>query len=129
MTRTRRILAGAGAGLAVALLASALLGAAAAAPQAPTQVRVLIVRDGFVLSRDTVPRGVVVFTVVNRDTLAHDFSIPSGGKTVWVGKTPVLAPHQRFVLRVRFRARGRYDYYSSLPEQSELGFAGQLLVR
>jgi hypothetical protein len=91
---------------------------------APTQVRVAVTPYRFAMSREWVPRGPAVFTVVNRSkAVIVDFVING------VGRTPRLKPGQRYVLRVRFRDRGRFVYYSSLPEQNELGLFGVLVVR
>jgi hypothetical protein len=115
---------------AIALLALAGAARAVAPKPAVTRVSVVITRGGFVLSRHTVPLGVVIFTIVNRDPgFGQDFAIPTLGAGLWVGKSPVVLPNHRFTLRVRFRTRGRYEYFSTLHDQAEAGFVGFLTVR
>ena len=52
-----------------------------------------------------------------------------GTGSFWVGKSPVVMPGHRFTLRLRFRTRGRYEYFSTLHDQAEAGFVGFLTVR
>lgn len=113
---------------AVAASVSVGAGAASAAPthaEKTTQVRVIMGHPGvfeFVLSKKSVPRGKVVFTLVNRGQIAHDFSID--GKT-----SKLYGPGKRGTLTVVFRKRGRYPYKCTVPGHAEGGMKGVLTVR
>jgi plastocyanin len=76
---------------------------------------------GFKLSKSAVPVGTVVFQVVNRGKLKHDFAI--AGK-----KTPVLPPGKSARLTVVFRQARNYSYSSSLRGQSAQGMKGIVRV-
>lgn len=95
-------------------------GLASARPEAVT-VRVTMTDFKFTLSRTTVPRGVVSFTVVNRGDTPHDFKI--AGK-----KTPIYAPGKRGTLRITFSRAGRYPYICAVPGHTSLGMKGTLRV-
>src|SRR5712691_1314418 len=56
----------------------------------------------FKLSKTSVPHGTVVFTVVNKGKLSHDFKI--SGK-----KTPLVSPGKRAKLTVTFK-KGKIKY-------------------
>jgi plastocyanin len=77
---------------------------------------------GFKLSRSAVPLGPVVFQVVNRGKVKHNFAI--AGKT-----TPVLTPGKSAKLTVVFTKAGPYSYSSSLRGQSANGMKGVVAVR
>jgi uncharacterized cupredoxin-like copper-binding protein len=62
----------------------------------------------FVLSKRSVPKGKVSFTVTNRGKLKHDFKI--AGK-----KTPLLASGKRATLTVTFEKAGRFPYLCTVP--------------
>ena len=68
-------------------------------------------------SRTNVPIGTVVFTVVNKGKIAHDFKVL--GK-----KTPTIAPGKSAKLTVRFTKRGRYAYLCTLPGHAKAGMKG-----
>lgn len=72
-------------------------------------------------AKRTVERGVVVFRVVNRGTLQHDFKIK--GK-----KTPGLKPGERATLRVTFKKPGRYRFICTVPGHAAAGMKGVLRV-
>ena len=101
----------------VALATPALL---SASPDAVT-VRVTMTDFKYRLSRTTVPRGVVLFRVINRGDTSHDFKI--AGK-----KTRIYAPGQGGTLRVTFRRAGRYRYICAVPGHTTLGMKGVLRV-
>jgi hypothetical protein len=50
----------------------------------------------------------VIFTVINRGSVAHDFKIARK-------KTRLIAPHKRATLKVVFRRKGRYVYSARCP--------------
>jgi uncharacterized cupredoxin-like copper-binding protein len=89
--------------------------------QAAQAVTVSMTEFRFVLKPKTVKRGVVVFTVVNRGHVAHDFRI--AGK-----RTPHVKPGRKATLRVTFAKAGRYRYSCTLPEHAPAGMKGTLVV-
>ena len=105
----------------------AATGTAVAAPAAPsraatTRVGVVAKEFAFKLSKRTVAKGTVVFTVVNRGHVAHDFKV--GGK-----KTPLLKPGKKATLKVVFRKAGKYRYVCTVPGHAAAGMKGTLTVR
>jgi plastocyanin len=76
----------------------------------------------FKLSRTSVPPGTVVFEIVNRGKVKHNFAI--AGK-----KTPVLAPGKSAKLTVVFKQAGSYTYSSSIRGQSAQGMKGVIDAR
>jgi uncharacterized cupredoxin-like copper-binding protein len=75
----------------------------------------------FRLSKRTVHRGTVIFTVVNHGRLSHDFKIH--GK-----KTKLLSPGKSTTLRVAFKKPGRYPYVCTVPGHAAAGMKGVLRV-
>jgi uncharacterized cupredoxin-like copper-binding protein len=112
-----------------ALLLAVLAGAVAlppraAARQASVSVAVTAGRPSefrFTLSRRSVRKGAVVFSVVNRGALPHDFKI--NGR-----KTPILQPGRSARLRVVFAKAGRYRYLCTVPGHAAAGMTGSLRV-
>lgn len=86
------------------------------AAQTATAVKVTAKEFKFVLSRRSAPHGVVVFTVVNKGTVKHDFKI--AGK-----KTPILKRGGKATLRVRL-AKGRHPYICTVDAHAKLGMKG-----
>lgn len=76
----------------------------------------------FTLSQRAVRRGVVVFRVLNRGKIVHDFEIR--GK-----KTRRLRPGRVATVRVAFGKAGRYAYLCTLPGHAAAGMHGFLRVR
>jgi uncharacterized cupredoxin-like copper-binding protein len=113
------------------LLALALAGfstafgfAAAGTSQKTTIVSVTIGQSSefhFALSAKTVPLGTVIFKVVNRGKLPHNFKI--AGKA-----TPLLAPGKSAVLRVVFTKKGTYVYLCTVTGHAAAGMKGALGV-
>src|SRR5262245_41619523 len=93
----------------------------AGAPAAPTALRVVARDYSYVLSRSRVPVGRVRFTVVNRGSVPHDFTI--AGR-----RTPVLKPGRSAVLTVTFTRAGTVAYRCSVPGHAALGMKGTLTV-
>jgi uncharacterized cupredoxin-like copper-binding protein len=77
----------------------------------------------FTLSRKTIPRGRVVFTVVNKGDIGHDFVIGPLNK-----KTPVMASGAKRKLVVTFTKKGRYLYLCSVGEHFLHGMKGYLKI-
>ena len=75
----------------------------------------------FTLSRVRVPHGRVLFTVVNRGKIAHDFSID--GRT-----TPIIQPGKRTALTVTLAA-GKFLYLCTVPGHADAGMKGKLIVK
>jgi quinohemoprotein ethanol dehydrogenase len=99
-------------------------GAAAAGPGAnaanSTAVHVSATEFKFTLSRQTVPAGEVVFTVVNAGKISHNFSI--AGHT-----SAIVAPGKTTTLTVRLGNRS-YPYLCTLPGHAQAGMKGTLRV-
>ena len=105
----RRVLVG----FAAALLLSVILISgssrrAAAAPDATTKVKVTALEFKYVLSRKTAPKGTIVFTLVNKGKLPHDFKI-AGKKTAKIG------PGKTATLKVTIAAKGKRAYLCTVP--------------
>jgi nitrite reductase (NO-forming) len=95
---------------------------AAKAPAATVRITVNASEFKFALSRRTVPAGSkVIFTVVNKGKVSHDFKI--AGK-----KTKSLLPGKKATLTVTFKKKGKYAYVCTLPGHAKLGMKGTLGV-
>jgi uncharacterized cupredoxin-like copper-binding protein len=81
-----------------------------------TTVNVTAKEFRFTLSRRTAPHGIVVFRVINKGRIKHDFKI--AGK-----KTALLRPGGRATLRVRL-AKRRYTYVCTVPGHAVAGMKG-----
>jgi len=109
----------------VALAAVATGGALAAKPKlVTTKISVTAFEMGFKLSKTTVPRGTVIFTVKNTGTVAHDFSFGSKG-----GGTEMLDPGATATLKVKFLKPGNYTFICTVPGHQEAGMVGVLKVK
>jgi uncharacterized cupredoxin-like copper-binding protein len=86
-----------------------------------TTVTVAASEFKFKLSRKTAPVGTVVFKVVNRGKIGHDFKI--NGK-----KTPLLKPGKSATLKVTFKKKGRFNYLCTVPGHAALGMKGVFAV-
>jgi uncharacterized cupredoxin-like copper-binding protein len=91
------------------------------ASKATSRVTVVAKEFSFKLSKRTVPVGTVIFTVVNRGKITHNFKI--AGKT-----TKNLNPGQKATLKVKFTKKGRYAYLCTLPGHAKLGMKGVLSI-
>jgi plastocyanin len=118
---TKRVI-GTGAAIACAalVLPALALGRPSAAAVAVTAGKPAEPR--FTLSKRTVPRGAVTFTVTNRGRLPHDFAIT--GK-----KTRRLSAGKRATLTVTFRRAGRFPFVCTVPGHAAGGMKGTLVVR
>jgi len=88
-----------------------------------TNVTVVMREYSYSLSKNVVPRGRVVFTVVNKGDLGHDFVIGAVKK-----KTPVVPPGTRRKLIVTFTKKGRFLYLCSVGEHFFHGMKGYLKI-
>ena len=97
----------------------------AAAPQAAnatTHITVAASEFKFVFSKRSIPAvGTVIFTVVNKGKISHDFKI--GGK-----KTPSLLPGKSATLTVKFTKKGHYAYLCTIPGHAGAGMKGTFSV-
>ena len=103
---------------------AALVVAPAASPNATAQnvttVTVTMKEFKFTLSKRTVPHGVVVFKLVNRGALPHNFKI--SGK-----KSAILAKGKTGTLRVTL-TKGSKPYVCTLAGHAAAGMKGTLKV-
>jgi uncharacterized cupredoxin-like copper-binding protein/cytochrome c551/c552 len=109
-------------GIATGAVFSASGGAASSsAAITTTKETVTMTEFKFKLSKTKVPTGTVIFTVVNKGKVAHDFKI--AGK-----KTPKIAPGKSAKLTVKFTKGGRISYLCTLPGHAAAGMKGVLAV-
>jgi uncharacterized cupredoxin-like copper-binding protein len=76
----------------------------------------------FKLSKRSVTKGTVVFTVMNHGQLPHDFKI--AGK-----KTAQIQPGATAKLTVKFAKAGRYAFSCTVSGHAASGMKGTLIVR
>ena len=91
------------------------------APAVTTKVTVTASEFRFKLSKTKVPVGTVVFTVVNKGKISHDFKI--AGK-----KTKKLAPGQKTTLKVKFGKKGKFPFVCTIFGHAGAGMKGTLGV-
>jgi uncharacterized cupredoxin-like copper-binding protein len=116
--------------LALAIVASRVSASPLGTTAAPTRVTVTMTEFSFKLTKTgapsdvitTIPHGAVIFTVVNKGKLVHDFVLTNRIRTSH------LAPGQKFVLKATL-AHGTYAYVCDLPRHQELGMVGTLTVK
>jgi uncharacterized cupredoxin-like copper-binding protein len=117
----------------VKIITLGLLGAAlvtgVAATAAPshraaktTTITVKMTEFKFTLSKSSAPKGTVVFKLVNRGQVGHDFKI--NGK-----KSPLVAPGKTATLTVKFAKPGKYPYLCTVPGHAGSGMKGVFTVR
>ena len=114
-------------GLAVAVLVLGAIVAGAVAPrghassEATTTIKVTASEFKFVLSKKTAPKGKIVFTVVNKGKLPHDFKI--AGRT-----SKTVAPGKSTTLTVTIVAKGKRAYLCTIPGHAPAGMKGTFAV-
>jgi uncharacterized cupredoxin-like copper-binding protein len=96
-------------------------GAAGTKAVAPTKVTVKASEFKYAFSRKSVPTGTVVFTVINKGKISHDFKI--GGK-----KTKTLLPGKTAKLTVKFTKKGQYAFLCTLFGHAKAGMKGKYAV-
>jgi plastocyanin len=116
-----------------AVLAVGLGVAAAAATYAPaqpraahatvTRVTVKMYEYRFALSVRKVRAGTVIFSIVNKGQLAHDFAVEKLQKT-----SALLQPGGHTTMRVTFRKAGTYYYLCTVGAHVQYGMHGNLTV-
>jgi uncharacterized cupredoxin-like copper-binding protein len=107
----------------LAVLACLLVAAPAAARPASassTTVTVTMKEFKFILSKKTVPHGKVVFKLVNKGHLAHDFKIGTH-------KSALVQPGKTGRLAVTLAA-GKHAYKCTVPGHAASGMKGVLKV-
>ena len=123
---TFTLVAVAAAGLAVAFAqtgaASPASPQAAKAAGATTKITVAASEFKYVFSKRSIPApGTVIFTVINKGKISHDFKI--GGK-----KIPNLLPGKSATLTVKFTKKGHYPYLCTIPGHAGAGMKGTFSV-
>jgi plastocyanin len=116
-----------------AILAAGLAVAGSAATYAPaqphaahatvTRVTVKMYEYRFALSVRRVRAGTVIFSIVNKGQLAHDFAIERLQKT-----SALVQPGGHTTLRVTFRKPGSYYYLCTVGAHVQYGMHGNLTV-
>ena len=96
-------------------------GASTTSVDATTRVTVKASEFKYVFSRRSVPTGTVIFTVVNKGKISHDFKI--AGK-----KTRTLGPGKSQVLRVTIAKKGQYAFLCTLFGHAKAGMKGKFAV-
>jgi nitrite reductase (NO-forming) len=97
-------------------------GASATSRDATVRITVNASEFKFVLSRRSVPTGsTVIFKVVNKGKIAHNFKI--AGK-----KTTTLAPGKSTTLKVKFAKKGVYPYLCTITGHAAAGMKGAFAV-
>ena len=87
------------------------------------KITVVAKEFSFTLSKSSVKHGTtVIFTVINRGAIAHDF------KLVGYKKTALLQPGQKVTLTVKFPKKARVSYLCTLPRHASQGMAGTFVV-
>jgi nitrite reductase (NO-forming) len=95
---------------------------AAKAANATTKITVVASEFKYVFSKRSIAApGTVVFTVVNKGKISHDFKI--GGK-----KIPNLLPGKSAKLTVKFTKKGHYAYLCTIPGHAGAGMKGTFSV-
>jgi uncharacterized cupredoxin-like copper-binding protein len=102
-------------GAAIFLAVSPFAGARNSAATVTT-VRVTAKEYKFILSRKSAPHGKVVFKLVNKGRLKHDFKI--AGK-----KTPKIGHNKTATLRVTLK-KGKHPYVCTVDSHSKFGMKG-----
>jgi uncharacterized cupredoxin-like copper-binding protein len=91
------------------------------AADATTKVTVKASEFKYVFSKRSVPTGTVIFTVINKGKISHDFKI--GNK-----KTPTLLPGKSAKLTVKFAKKGQYAFLCTLFGHAKAGMKGKYAV-
>ena len=107
-------------GVALAALVAAAPSTARPTAATATTVTVKMTEFKFVLSKKVVPHGKVTFKLVNKGTIAHDFSI--GGK-----KSKVVKKGKTILFTVKLSA-GKKAYKCTLAGHAAAGMKGKLTV-
>lgn len=96
---------------------SARGGATTAKKLPTTKVTVVATEYHFALSKQYAPVGTVIFNVVNKGQVSHNFLI--AGKI-----TKTLNPGQSQTLKVVFKKKGKFQYFCTILGHAKLGMKG-----
>jgi uncharacterized cupredoxin-like copper-binding protein len=96
-------------------------GATTTSAEATSRVTVKASEFKYVFSKKRVPTGTVIFTVINKGKISHNFKI--GGK-----KTKTLAPGKSQKLTVKFGKKGQYAFLCTLFGHAKAGMKGKFAV-
>jgi uncharacterized cupredoxin-like copper-binding protein len=96
-------------------------GASTTKADATTRVTVKASEFKYVFSRRSVPTGTIIFTVVNKGKISHDFKI--AGK-----KTAKLLPGKSAKLTVKITKKGRYAFLCTILGHAGAGMKGKYAV-
>jgi uncharacterized cupredoxin-like copper-binding protein len=116
--------------VAVALVVGTGTGSAApssgsAAPK-PVKITVTAGEFYFKMTKASISKpGTVIFTVINKGTIAHDFVFQAPG--LHKG-TKLLQPKQKTTLTVKFTKKGSFYYLCTVPRHAQEGMAGSFKV-
>ena len=114
--------AGLAVGFAEAGTASPQAASSHQAANATTRITVAASEFKFVFSKRSIPAaGTVIFTVVNKGKISHNFFI--AGKV-----TPNLLPGKSATLTVKFKKKGHYAYLCTIPGHAAAGMKGTFSV-
>ncbi len=78
----------------------------------------------FRLSTNTVHKGTIVFTIVNKGKLPHTFAIQKLQKV-----SSLVQPGRSTTMRVTFRKTGTYYYLCTVGAHVQYGMFGNLRVK
>jgi plastocyanin len=120
--RFRRALALAAAGLCLAAAGPVAIGPARGATVQRVTVKMSEYR--FRLSTNTVHTGTVVFTIVNKGEIPHDFSIQKLARV-----SPLVQSGGKTTMRVTFKKAGTYYYLCTVGAHVQYGMFGNLRVK
>ena len=114
--------AGLAVGFAEAGTASPQAASSHQAANATTRITVAASEFKFVFSKRSIPAtGTVIFTVVNKGKISHNFFI--AGKV-----TPNLLPGKSAKITVKFKKKGHYAYLCTIPGHAAAGMKGTFSV-
>jgi plastocyanin len=111
---------------ALAAAAAGLCLAAAVPAHAATVQRVTVrmTEYRFRLSANTVHTGTVVFTILNKGEISHDFAIQKLGRV-----SSLVQSGSKTTMRVTFKKPGTYYYLCTVGAHVQYGMFGNLHVR
>ena len=109
-------------GVALAVVAvTAVPVSARPAVTTPPTITVTMKEFKFILTKSTVPHGVVTFKLVDKGKLSHDFRI--AGKT-----SKLIKPGKSGTFTVTLKKKGKYVYNCPIPGHTAAGMKGTLKV-
>jgi uncharacterized cupredoxin-like copper-binding protein len=92
-----------------------------AAKEKTTTIKVVAKEYKFILSKKSAPAGTVIFKVVNKGKIAHDFKI--AGK-----KTPNIKPGKTAKLKVKLKKGKKYPFKCTIDSHALFGMKGTFKV-